>query len=138
MGVAQALVRWLEQGGVPPSVILLHGLHWARSPESDGLPVDTYRPQLKMQGTDSKAITEIMDAMAHPQAVKTRVIETWPQSNWVNKTAGTRGVFSTQTVRKTPTTRNKPSLPPKKAQGFVSTKPVIVVKKKRETGIGTI
>ena len=70
VGVAQGLVRWLERGEVPPSVILLHGLHLARSPENDGLPVDTYRPQLKMQGTDSKAISKILDALARPKPSK--------------------------------------------------------------------
>jgi len=137
LGVAQALVRWLERGGEPPSVILLHGLHWARCTEHDGLPVDTYRPQLQMQGTDSKAISEILDALAHPQVVKSRVIAVWIQSFWVNKSAGSSRISSSQKERKTPTYPNKPALPPRKAQGFASTKPEIVVKKKREIRIGT-
>ncbi len=47
-GVAKALVSWMARGGVPPSIILLHGLNLARRPENDGLPVDTYRPQLEV------------------------------------------------------------------------------------------
>jgi hypothetical protein len=130
VGVAQGLVRWLERGEVPPSVILLHGLHLARSPENDRLPVDTYRPQLKMQGNDSKAISEILDALARPQAVKTRVIAEWLQSIWVRKSAGTSRISSFQKERETPTSPNKPANLPRKAQGSSSMKPVIVVKKK--------
>jgi transcriptional regulator with XRE-family HTH domain len=129
VGVSKGLVSWLERGGVPPSVILLHGLHLARSPETDGLPVDTYRPHLKMQGADSKVISEILDALARPQSVKTRVIAEWLQSIWVKKSAGMSQTSSSQT--------NKLSAPPRKSQGFSSAKPVIVVKKKRETGMGT-
>lgn len=113
VGVAQGLVRWLERGEVPPSVILLHGLHMARSPENDGLPVDTYRPQLKMQGTDSKAISKILDALARPQAVKTRVIAEWLQSIWVKKSAGTSRISSFQKERETPTPPNKPAKHPR-------------------------
>ncbi len=136
VGVAQALVRWLERGGVPPSVILLHGLHLARSPENDALPVDTYRPQLTMQGTDSKSISDIMDALAHPQAVKTRVIAAWLQSNWVNKSAGISRIYSSQKDRETHTHPNKTAKTARITQGSSSTKPVIVVKKKREHGMG--
>lgn len=136
VGVAQSLVRWLERDEVPPSVILLHGLYLARCPKNDGLPVDRYRPQLQIQGTDSKAISEILDALARPQAVKTQVIAAWLQSLWVRKSAGTSWIASSQKERETPIPPNKPALP-RKAQGSSSTKPVIVVKKKRKIGTGT-
>jgi len=120
VGVAKVLVRWMERGGVPPSVILLHGLHLARSPENDGLAVDTYRPQLKMQGTDNKVISEILDALARPQADKTQVIAAWLQSIWVKKSAGTCGISSTQKERKRSTLPNKPVGSPRKAKGSSS------------------
>lgn len=131
VGVAKELVKWLERGGVPPSVILLHGLHLARSPEYDGLPVDTYRPQLKMQGADSKAISEILDALARPQAAKAQVIAAWLQSNWVKKSAEKSQISSSQKKREISVHPNKPAKHPRKAQGSSSTKPVVVVKKKR-------
>lgn len=133
VGVAKVLVSWLERGGVPPSVILLHGLHLARSPEDDGLPVDTYRPQLKMQGTDSKAISKILNALARPQAAKTQVIAAWLQSNWVKKSARASRIFSFQKKRETPIPPNKPAKHPRKAQGSSPAKPVVVVKKKETT-----
>jgi hypothetical protein len=100
VSIARCLVSWLERGGVPPSIILMHGLNFARSLEYDGLPVDTYRPQLTMQGSDSKIISEVLDALALPHAVKTRVIAEWLQSVWVKKPADTSLDFSFNTVRK--------------------------------------
>ena len=138
VGVARELARWLERGGVPPSVILLHGLHLARCSGNDGFPVDTPRPHLKMQGTDSKTISEILDAMARPQAVKTRIIAEWLQSIWVKQSVGTSLVSSSQNDRETPTAPNRASFPQWKAQGFFSTKPVIVIKKKRVIKAGTV
>src|SRR5665647_1911934 len=79
LDVSKILVSWMERGGVPPSVILLLGLHYARSPENDGLPVDTYRPLLKMQGPDNKAISAILGALARPLVYKMRVIAAWLQ-----------------------------------------------------------
>ena len=101
------MIRWAEQGGVPLSIILLHGLHWARSPENDGLPVDMYRPQLKMQGTDNKAISKILDALARPQADKTQVIAAWLQSNWVKESAETSRISSFQKKREKPASPDK-------------------------------
>ena len=137
VGIAKELISWMERGGVPPSVILLHGLHLARSPENDGLPVDTYRSHLEMQGADSKAISEILDTLSRPHAVKIRVIAEWLQSIWVKKSAGMSQISSSQKNSGTPTLSNKPSVLPRKVQGFSSAKPVIVVKKKREIGMGT-
>ena len=131
LDVAKVLVSWMERGGVPPSVILLHGLHLARSPENDGLPVDTYRPQLKMQGTDNKVISAILDALARPQADKTRVISAWLQSIWVKKSAVTSRISLSKKEHKKSTLPNKPVSPPRKAKGSSSTKPIIEVKKKR-------
>jgi len=131
LGVAKELVGWMERGGVPPSIILLHGLHFARSAENDGLPVDTYRPQLKMQGTDNKAISAILDALARPQADKTQVIAAWLQSVWVKKSARASQITPTKKEFNKPTVRNKPARPPNKAKGSNLTKPVITVKKKR-------
>jgi hypothetical protein len=130
LGVAKVLVSWMERGGVPPSVILLHGLHLARSPENDGHPVDTYRPQLKMQGTDNKVISAILDALARPQTDKTRVIAAWLQSIWVKKSAGTSRISSSKKERKKSTLPNKPVSPPRKAKSSSSTKPMIEAKKK--------
>jgi hypothetical protein len=98
--VAKTLANWLSRGGVPPSIILLHGLHFARSRKNDGIPVDTLRPQLTMQGNDNRIISEVMNVLARPQVSITLVIATWIQSHWVNKAA------------------NKPLLPltPKKPQ----------------------
>jgi hypothetical protein len=126
-GVAKLLVNWMERGGVPPSVILLHGLHWARSPENDGLPVDTYRPQIEMQGTDNKVISEILSALGRPQADKIQVIATWLQSVWLKKVSGTSRSFNSQKGREI----SMPRKVPRKAKSSSLAKPVIVVKKKR-------
>lgn len=130
VGVAKRLVSWLNQGGVPPSSILLHGLYLARSRENDGFPVDTFRPLLRMQGTDSKAISEIMDALARPQADKTKVIVAWLQSNWVTKSAKISPASLSQRKPRQPTATNKAAEPSRKNKGHSSTKPEIVVKKK--------
>lgn len=130
VGVAKQLLNWLNRGGVPPSIILLHGLHLARSRENDGFPVDTYRPQLIMQGADNKAISEIMGALANPQADKTQVIAAWLQANWVTKSANKSQVSLSQKKPRQPTATNKAAKPSRKATGHSSTKPVIVVKKK--------
>ena len=129
VGVAKKLVSWLDRGGVPPSIILLHGLHFARSPVTDDLPVDTFRPLLTMHGNDNKAISEIMDALSSIQADKTRVISTWLQSNWVKKSAGTSRISMPQKKRQF-TPANKIAKPQRKFSGQTSTKPVIVIKKK--------
>ena len=130
LGVAKVLVSWMERGGVPPSIILLHGLHFARSAENDGLPVDTYRPQLKMQGTDNKAISVILDALARPQVDKAQVIAAWLQSVWVKKSAGTsRNTPSKKEHNKSAIPR-KPVSPPTKAKGSSSTKPAVRIKRK--------
>jgi hypothetical protein len=129
LGVAKQLVSWLDRGGTPPSIILLHGLHFARSRDNDGHPVDTYRPHLIMQGTDSKTISEIMDALALPQANKIRLIAAWLQSNWVKKSAPSSQVSLPQKLRQQPT-HNKPVKPKRKATGQFVPKPVVVVKKK--------
>lgn len=131
LGVAKMLVNWMERGGVPPSVILLHGMHLARSPENDGLPVDMYRPQLKMRGTDNKVISSILDALARPQADKTQVIASWLQSIWVKKSSGTSLISSSKKDHKKSTFRNKPVSPPRKPIGSSLSKAMIVIKKKR-------
>lgn len=130
LGVAKKLVSWMKRGGVPPSIILLHGLHLARSTEDDGLPVDTYRPLLKMQGSDNKVISEIMDALARPQADKAQVIAAWLQSIWVKKSPRTFRISSSTKGHKKSTLANKPVSPPRKAKGTSLTKPVMEVKKK--------
>ena len=131
LGVAKTLVSWMARGGVPPSIILLHGLHFARSPENDGLPVDTYRPQLTMQGTDNKAISAILDALARPQADKTQVVAAWLQSVWVKKSAGASRITPTTKEHKKPTAPKKQVRPPRKAKVSTLTKAKIEVKKKR-------
>ena len=134
VGVAKQLVSWLDRGGIPPSTILLHGLRFARSRENDGLPVDTYRPQLTMQGADNKAISEIMDALARPQADKTQVIAAWLQANWVTKSANKSQASLPHKKPRQPTATNKAVKSSRKATGKAtghsSTKPVIVVKGK--------
>lgn len=131
LGVAKDLVSWMQRGGVPPSVILLHGMHLARSPENDGLSVDTYRPHLKMQGTDNKVISSIMDALARPQADKTQVISSWLQSIWAKKSAGKSGISSFKKEQKKSTLPKKPVSPPRKPKGSSLSKPTIVIKKKQ-------
>ena len=131
LGVARVLVSWMERGGVPPSIILLHGLYFARSTEDDGLSVDTYRPHLKMQGTDNKAISAILDALARPQADKTQVIAAWLQSVWVKKAVGTSRITSSKKEHRKSTLPRKPVSPPTKTKNLSSTKPTIGVKGKR-------
>src|SRR5665647_3023464 len=131
LGVSKILVSSMERGGVPPSVILFHSMHYARSPENDGLPVDTYRPLLKMQGTDNKAISAILDALARPQVDKTQVIAAWLQSVWVKKSAGASRITPSTKEHKKPIAPKKQVRPPRKAKVSTLTKPMIVVKKKR-------
>ncbi len=131
LGVAKALVSWMARGGLPPSIILLHGLHLARSPENDGLPVDTYRPQLTMQGTDNKAISAILDVLARPHADKTQVIAEWLQSVWVKKSAVASRIIPSQKEHKNPTVSKRPVRSPKKTESIASAKTKIEVKKKR-------
>lgn len=131
LGVAKELVGWMERGGVPPSIILLHGLHFARSPENDGLPVDTYRPQRKMQGTDNKGISAILDALARPQVDKTQVIAAWLQSIWVKKSAGTSRITPSKKEHNKSTLPRKPVSPPRKGKGSSQTKPNKEVKTKK-------
>ena len=133
--VAKALVDWMDRGGVPPSIILLHGLHFARSAEIDDIPVDTLRPLLKMQGTEGKAISEIMDALARPQAHKIQIIAAWLQSVWVKKLAAKPRLPSTQNERRKSTASNAPkktASPPRKARPSIEKKPVVVVIKKSQ------
>ncbi len=125
LGAAKTLVSWMARGGVPPSIILLHGLHFARSPEDDGLPVDTYRPQLTMQGTDNKAISAILDALARPQADKTQVIAAWLQSVWVRKSAGASRIAPSTKEHKKPIAPKKQVRPPRKSKVTTLTKPKI-------------
>lgn len=131
LGVAKVLVGWMERGGVPPSIILLHGLHFARSPENDGLPVDTYRPQLKMQGTDNKAISAILDALARSQVDKTQMIAAWLQSIWVKKSAGTSLNSLSKKQHKESTLPKKLVSSPRKDKGSYQTKPIKEVKTKK-------
>ena len=128
--VAKVLVSWMERGGVPPSVILLHGLHLARSPENDELPVDTYRPQLKMQGSDNKVISEMLDALVRPQADKNGVIGAWLKSIWVKKSAGAP-CASSQKQRQPHSVSNKAAIPTRKAQDSSTLRSVPIARKKR-------
>jgi hypothetical protein len=131
LGVAKVLVSWMERAGVPPSIILLHGLHLARNPKNDGLPVDTYLPELQVRGTDNKVISAILDALPRPQADITQVIAAWRQSNWDKKSAKISRITSSNEKHKTCTVQNKPANLPRKAKESFSMKPVIEVKKKR-------
>ena len=131
LGAAKLLVRWMEKGGVPTSVILLHGLYFARSAEDDGLPVDTYRPQLKMHGTDNKVISAVLDTLARPQADRTQVIAAWLQSIWVKKSAGASRISSPKKEHKKSSLPNKAISAPRKVKRSPSPKPIIEVKRKR-------
>jgi hypothetical protein len=115
VGLAKELVKWIDRGGVPLSIILLHGLYLARTSENDGLPVDTLRPQLKMQGTDNKAISEILDILSRPQTAKNKVIAGWLQSVWVNKTVVKPRILPSSKERRKPTASKKPVNRPRKA-----------------------
>ena len=134
VGVAKKLVSWMERGGVPPSIVLLHGLYLARCSENNGLPVDTYLPHLKMQSSDSKTISDILDALARPQAIKTRVIAAWLQSFWVNKTPDDTRISSAP-KRKIPFHSHNPAMSPKEAHAPSLMKPAIIVKRKRDIGM---
>ena len=131
LSVTDKLLRWLKQGEVPLSVILLHGLYLARTTENDGLPVDTIRPELKMQGTDNKVISEVLDALARPQADKYQVIAAWLQSVWVKKPSRKLSILLPNKDRKIASSPSKTINPTRKSQVSPLTKPVIVVKKKR-------
>ncbi|MGA8862790.1 MAG: hypothetical protein WBM09_04425 [Gallionella sp.] len=130
LDAAKTLVSWMARGGVPPSIILLHGLHFARSPEDDGLPVDTYRPQLKMQGIDNKAISAILDALARPQADKTQVLAQWLQSVWVKKSPVKSRVPSSKNEQSKSTLSRSPVSPATRAKRTPSPKPITKAKKK--------
>lgn len=122
--IAKTLLGWMEKGGVPPSTVLLHGLHIARSKEHDGNPADTYRPLLKMQGDDNKVISAMLDALARPQVDKVQVVADWLKSVWVNKPARPSRVPSSGDVARKPTKAGRSS-------GPTASKPVVIVKKKR-------
>jgi hypothetical protein len=128
--VAKALIAWMDKGGLPPSTVLLHGLHFAKSREYDGNPVDTYQPQLKMQGDDNKIIAAMLDTLSRPQTDKVQVVASWLKSVWVNKPARTsRGASPADAGRKpvkTGTTVRQTRI----RSGVATKKPVVVVKKK--------
>ena len=60
-----------------------------------------------MQGTDNKAISEILDALARPQAAKTQVIAAWLQSNWVKKSASASRICQFKKSMKHPPLQTK-------------------------------
>ena len=130
VAVAKKLVSWLDRGDVPPSVVLLHGLHFARSREHDGLPVDTFRPLIQMQGNDNRAISEVMDILAQPQAVKAKVIATWLQTNWVNKSPKKPQQTASKLKPKKSTATKKSAKPSQTRSGAPAKKTVVVIKKK--------
>jgi hypothetical protein len=129
LSVTDKLLRWLKQGEVPLSVILLHGLYLARAPVNDGLPIDTIRPEFKMQGTDNKVISEILDALARPQADKYQVIASWLQSVWIKKPPGKLATLPPNKDRKIATLAKDSINPTGNHPVPALTKPVIVVKK---------
>ena len=130
VAVAKKLVNWLDRGDVPPSVVLLHGLHFARNRENDGLPVDTFRPLIQMHGNDNRTISEVMDILAQPQAVKTKVIATWLQVHWVNKSPKKLQQTSNQ-IKPQKSTSAKKSAPPSHMRSGVPTKKTVVIIKKK-------
>ncbi len=129
-GVAKALVGWMEKGGLPPSTVLLHGLHIARSKEYDGNPPDTYLPQLKMQGDDNKIISAILDVLARPQVDKVQVVAEWLKSVWVNKSARSTRAPSPGDVARKPVKAGRSSSLTRNAKAATTSKPVVIVKKK--------
>jgi len=130
VAVAQKLVSWLDRGDVPPSVILLHGLHFARNKENDGLPVDTFRPLIQMQGNDNRIISEVMDILAQPQAVKTKVIAAWLQVHWVNKSLKKPLQASSSSKPQKSTATKKATKPSPIRSEAPAKKTVVVIKKK--------
>jgi len=130
VAVAKKLVGWLDRGDVPPSVVLLHGLHFARSRENDGLPVDTFRPLIQMQGNDNRTISEVMDILAQPQAVKAKVIAAWLQANWVNKSPRKPQQTSNQIKPQKSPAAKKVAKPSQTRSGPPAKKTVVIIKKK--------
>ncbi|MGC2166820.1 MAG: hypothetical protein WA632_12510 [Gallionella sp.] len=129
--VAKALVGWMEKGGLPPSTVLLHGLHIARSKENDGNPADTYLPLLKMQGDDNKVISAMLDALARPQVDKVQVVAALLKSVWVNKSARSSRALSSGDVPRKPVKAGISPSPTRNAKAPAASKPVVIVKKKR-------
>lgn len=129
--IAKALVGWMAKGGLPPSTILLHGLHIAKSKEYDGDPADTYRPLLKMQGDDNKVISAMLDALARPQVDKAQLVADWLKSVWVNKPVKSSRLPSSRDVARKPIQAGKSSRSSANARAVTVSKPLVIVKKKR-------
>ena len=85
-GAAVALLRWIDIGDTPISVVLMHGLNFAREKSSDGTSIDMVRPGLKMEGSDGKRISEIMSLLKLPGVDRTQAVADWLLSVWVMKT----------------------------------------------------
>jgi hypothetical protein len=68
-----------------------------------------------MQGTDNKAISEILDILSRPQTDKNKVIAGWLQSVWVNKTVVKPRILPSSKERRKPTASKKPVNRPRKA-----------------------
>jgi hypothetical protein len=128
--VAKKLIGWLDRGDVPPSVVLLHGLHFARSRENDGLPVDTFRPLIQMQGNDNRSISEVMDILAQPQAAKAKVIAAWLQANWVNKSRS-KSQPPPNPIKAQKSTAAKKTEKPSKIRSTPPVKKTVVIIKKK-------
>jgi hypothetical protein len=128
--VAKALIGWMDKGGVPPSIVLLHGLHFARSREYDGNPVDTYQPQLKMQGDDNKVIAAMLDTLSRPQTDKVQLVATWLKSVWVNKSARPTRAVSPRESARNPAKAMRTDRQAGNKNTVAKKKPVVVVKKK--------
>lgn len=96
-GLAGALVRWLDRGDTPPSLVLAQGLVLARTPVNDGLPVDQTRPGRRAADGDNRLVMGLLDRIKRPEVDRVAEIATVLRAVWVDKRSAPRpGPVSTK------------------------------------------
>lgn len=126
-GLAKAIVRWLERGDTPPSVVLTQGLMLARAPAHDGLPVEQTRPGRRAVEGDNRVVMALLDQLKKPGVDRLAVVAMALKAVWVDKRSAPRST----PARSRPAGDRPPTRSTPRTTGVVA--PVVIVRRSART-----
>lgn len=84
-GLAQAIIKWMDERKVPQSTVIKQAIFLAHSDVFDDRPLDFVRPEAEKLNIDSRHLVNIMNKLNEPNAKRVEVLAEILQSVWRNK-----------------------------------------------------
>jgi len=84
-GLAQAIIKWMDERTVPQSTVIKQAILLAHSDVFDDRPLDFVRPETEKLNIDSRQLISIMNKLNEPNAKRVDILSEILKSVWRNK-----------------------------------------------------